>query len=477
MEKCDNFQNLLKLATLNDLKSFVAEYAVHDDNLRTSLTDFLNKKYNKNAETTDTYIDQMRSAFVEQINLGDRWHRYEVTDWSAIMCNVDRLIKKGWTLLEVGNADTVALMAAEFFTAFAHNFDEQEFLNETEDEYLDIATTADNLGQLLLEALTHPSISQGTKERVMDALHHFSSTDVPYSLENYGFYDFDKLITNISLSVENDEDTLTMLDRQIAQHDGQDDQHTYIERKLELLRQKGRDKEADDTEQKYIHLKEIRMVVAERMLQAKNFDGAINQAHQGMLDADVTKAPHIRGEWEKYLLYIYQTMDDKDKIIGQLRHLFIQGYGVRKEHYHELKKLIPPTQWKAYFKQLVADAQLTFSQTFASNLLADLYVEEGETEPLFNFLNTSRRITLSQMNNYSKHAGEEHAPELLGKYIELLREEAKYHASTSGYEHIAESMRAMKELKGGTAAVHKLAEEFRVQYRRRRSMMREIMEF
>ncbi len=159
MEKCDNFQNLLKLATLNDLKSFVAEYAVHDDNLRTSLTDFLNKKYNKNAETTDTYIDQMRSAFVEQINLGDRWHRYEVTDWSAIMCNVDRLIKKGWTLLEVGNADTVALMAAEFFTAFAHNFDEQEFLNETEDEYLDIATTADNLGQLLLEALTHPSIS------------------------------------------------------------------------------------------------------------------------------------------------------------------------------------------------------------------------------------------------------------------------------------------------------------------------------
>lgn len=81
------------------------------------------------------------------------------------------------------------------------------------------------------------------------------------------------------------------------------------------------------------------------------------------------------------------------------------------------------------------------------------------------------------MNNYSKHAGEEHAPELLGKYIELLREEAKYHASTSGYEHIAESMRAMKELKGGTTAVHNLAEEFRVQYRRRRSMMREIMEF
>jgi hypothetical protein len=79
------------------------------------------------------------------------------------------------------------------------------------------------------------------------------------------------------------------------------------------------------------------MVVAERMLQAKNFDGAINQAHQGMLDADVTKAPHIRGEWEKYLLNIYQTMDDKDKIIGQLRHLFIQGYGVRKEQYHELK--------------------------------------------------------------------------------------------------------------------------------------------
>ena len=81
------------------------------------------------------------------------------------------------------------------------------------------------------------------------------------------------------------------------------------------------------------------------------------------------------------------------------------------------------------------------------------------------------------MNTYSKYAGEEHAAELLAKYAEMLRDQAKRHATAKSYSTIAESMRAMDELKGGKAAAHKLALEFRELYHRRPLMMKEIRNF
>lgn len=477
MSNDKDFQPLMKLATLADLKSFVADYAKRNDDFKKTLSDFLARKYNHNEKTTKDYVDKMHKAFEEYTDVGDRWKSFEITDWSAIMNNVEGLVKEGWKLLEVGNADTAALMAATFFTAFADDFDENEFLNATEYDDVDVGTTAENVGELLSKALTHPSISKKTKQDVMDALNAFSSTDVPYCLNNYGYYDFDGLLNELSQQVMSDDDTLTMLDKQIAQHAGQYDQHTYVERKLDLLRKLHRDKEADEVEQKFIHIEEIRRIVAGRMLAAKDYDGAIKQAREGMRDANDAKKPGITAQWDKYLLHIYQTMGDRGKTISQLRHLFINNWNSRKEYYHALKKLIPSADWKEYFHKLIADANLTFSPMFSHDLLADLYVEEGETEPVFNFLVSPRFESLELMNTYSKYAGEDHAEELLEKYVEMLRNEARRHATAKSYSIIADSMKTMKKLKGGKNTVHKLAMEFRELYHRRPLMMKEIRDF
>ncbi len=274
-----------------------------------------------------------------------------------------------------------------------------------------------------------------------------------------------------------DDDTLIMLDKQISQHAGQYDQHTYVERKLDLLRKLHRDKEADEVEQKFIYLEQIRRIVADRMLDAKDYAGAIKQVREGMQDADNAKKPGITAEWGKYLLHIYQTMGDKDKTISQLRHLFIDNRNSRKEYYHALKKLISATEWKEYFHGLIADAKLTFSPMFTHDLLADLYVEEGETEPIFHFPVSPRFESPELMNTYSKYAGEEHTSELLAKYKDMLRDEAKRHATAKSYSIIAESMRAMSKLKDGKDAAHHLALEFRELYRRRPLMMKEIKDF
>lgn len=393
------------------------------------------------------------------------------------MDNVDSLVKEGWKLLEVGNADTTALMAAAFFTAFADEFDENEFLNVTEYNNVDVGSTAENVGELLSKALTHPSISNIIKQKVMDELNAFSSTDVPYCLNNYGYYDFDELLNELSQLVLTDDDALRMLDKQISQHAGQYDQHTYVERKLDLLRKLHRDKEADEVEQKFIYLEQIRRIVADRMLDAKDYAGAIKQVREGMQDADNAKKPGITAEWGKYLLHIYQTMGDKDKTISQLRHLFIDNRNSRKEYYHALKKLISATEWKEYFHGLIADAKLTFSPMFTHDLLADLYVEEDETEPIFHFPVSPRFESTELMNTYSKYAGEEHTSELLAKYKDMLKDEAKRHATAKSYSIIAESMRAMSKLKDGKDAAHHLALEFRELYRRRPLMMKEIKDF
>ena len=97
----------------------------------------------------------MESVFSETKDIGDRWHRYEAKDWDAIFTEASNILDEGEKLLELGNADTAATIALEFFKQLCDTFDMNELYD---DEFLAGPLECKQAENLLIKALGHSNI-------------------------------------------------------------------------------------------------------------------------------------------------------------------------------------------------------------------------------------------------------------------------------------------------------------------------------
>ena len=147
------------------------------------------------------------------------------------------------------------------------------------------------------------------------------------------------------------------------------------------------------------------------------------------------------------------------------------------EYYHKLKLLIPKSDWKRYLNDLLKDTKIGNDSIFGSNILADIFVEEKDSESLYQLIKKQTYDQLIMLDHYSRFVNDDHAEELLALYTCRLKNEAEQNVNSRAYRRMANSMENMKKLKNGNSAVHQLAEYFRKTYYRRPSMMAEMKKF
>lgn len=471
----NNLEQLLQLSTHGELVAFCLDYAHENSNFEIDLMHFLRKKYIGNKDTTDEYVGQMRSAFKQTRNIGNRWHYFEDLDWPNIFSEALRLIEEGKKLLDVGNADTAATIAVEFFVQLSHTFDENSMFNQY-DEELPGDYECEQAEELLLNAIDHPNISAPVLHKILSQLKDISKTNLSHDLSNYDIFDFDDMLMQVSTRTMSPDDSLRLLDEQIRQHATDYDLHVYVERKIDLLRKNGRDAEADDVERQHIALPQIRQIVVDRLIGNSDYDKAIACVDGGIAEAE--KNHHIleADKWRKCILGIYEQTGNEAKQIEVCRLLFKSSGGCL-DYYHKLKALVAEAEWKPFLTELLNEANLSRRYTGWGCNLADIYVEEGDEENLYNFIMRNSSHSTDALDRYATHAGEEHAEEFLKLYTNLLKSVASGPANVKMYPRIAESMTCMTKLKGGKEAAHKLAVHFREHYRRRPNFMIEISKF
>ena len=467
----DDLEKLLQLSTRDDLILFSLGYAKGNKRFGDDLRAFLGKKYLCNAKTTSQYVRQMAKAFGATRDIGDSWHSYEVTDWSAVFTKAYEIVKEGRKLLGLGNADAAATIAVEFFKLLCKDFDQNE-ADLYEDEDMDCQFECGQAEELLLDALSHPNVSKGLKWRIVAEVNALSNRDV----SDYDLVDLDDLKLSVTMMSLSDEDRLVLLDGQIASHKDCGDQHVYVERKVALLRQMDRDADADKEEQRYIHLPEIRKIVVDRLVEQRQYDKAIECAKGGIGADNGRKVSFADFTWMERVLKIYELQGDKPSQIKAARDLFVSTHG-GAEYYHKLKALIPKGEWREWLRQLIADTPFTYLDGYGQSNLADIYVEEGEKEKLYELIKTQAEYNTTTLDYYARYTDSSHAEELLSLYTEVLKSMAEGGANRNKYPHIAKSMECMGLLEGGKEAAHKLAVFFREKYRRRTSMMAAIEKF
>ena len=194
MKELDKF---LELASLEDLKSFARSYAKIHKPFERDLTGFLAEKYLDEDEGASDAINRLEKAFMKTIDIGDRWHSYEVTDWDEVVKVGEKVLKDAQHLIEMGNAQAALQIAMRMFE-LGHEQD-LNYVDEM-DEWM-IGDIFERYGKLMVEALSDKNVLQNDKNDAIVLLRKM----VKSNLDDYGYIDMNHLLREAMAASQSDD--------------------------------------------------------------------------------------------------------------------------------------------------------------------------------------------------------------------------------------------------------------------------------
>ena len=458
--------DLMPLATLEDLRAFCQDYARKDKKFNKVLTKFLNERFIEDEDSAADFIARLEDAFGTEKNIGDRWHSYYVTDWDEICSVSTDVLKDARRLLDMGNASAALQIAMRMF-----ELTDAEDLNymyeDDEDGWL--IDVLEDYGKLLVESIGSDSVPQEEKDEVIGKLKMMVRSEI----RNLGYCDMGHLFQEASAASQSDDAMLRLLDEMISRPGLYDsDRAQYALRKIGILEKTGQTDEARKTIRQYLCLPEVRKHEVAKAVERKDYAEAVRLIKDGQKIA--TENNRSTKEWKELELDVYRRTNDKAKQTELCRELFVQERG-SMDYYHELKKLIDAKEWKAFLAQLLSETNM--QAWYSSSIEADIYVEEQDSERLFALLMDPSHHTLDMFDKYAHHLSATHSDEIITEYVSMVKDYATRNMGAKHYSRIRQAMEAMLKLNNGKAAAHQLAERFRDVYRRRPSLMAEISKF
>ena len=458
--------DLMPLATQEDLRAFCQDYARKDKKFNKELSKFLNERFIEDEDSAADFIARLEDAFGEEKNIGDRWHSYYVTNWDEVYSVSSDVLKDARRLLDMGNASAALQIAMRMF-----ELTDAEDLNYVDEDDGDwwLADTLESYGKLLVKSIGSESVPQEEKDEVIGKLKKMVKSEI----WNFGYCDMNHLLQEASAASQSDDAMLRMLDEMMSRPDIYDSNRAeYALRKITLLEKMGRKDDAMKVIEQYLYMPEVRKREVEKAVERKDFQDAITLIKDGQKIAEEKNRNIV--EWKELELDIYRRTLNWPMQAKLCRELFVL-HGGSMNYYHELKKIIDPKEWKAFLAKLLNDTSMR--SWYGFSIEADIYVEEQDSERLFALLMDAKHHSLDMFDDYAHHLKSTHSEELLTEYVSMLKDYAAKNMGAKHYSRIRQSMEAMQKLKNGNAAAHQLAEHFRDVYRRRPSFMTEIRKF
>ena len=458
--------DMMPLATLEDLRGFCQDYARKDKKFNKELTAFLNERFIEDEDSAADFIARLEDAFGEEKNIGDHWHSYYVTDWDEIYSVSTDVLKDARRLLEMGNASAALQIAMRMF-----ELTDAEDLNYVDEDDGDwwLADNLENYGKLLVESIGSDSVPQEEKDEVIGKLKKMVKSEI----WNFGYCDMSQLLQEASAASQSDDAMMRLLDEMMSQPGIRDgDRAEYALRKIALLEKMGRMDDAAKATTQYLYLPQIRKREIEKAVGRRDFQNAIKLIKEGQKIAE--EEDQSFAEWKELELDIYRRTLNWPMQAQLCRELFVLEGG-SMDYYHELKKLTDSKDWKPFLAKLLSETNM--DAWCGSSIEAEIYIEERDWERLFALLMDAKHHSLDMFDSYAHHLKSTHSEELLAEYVSMLKDYAAQNMGAKHYSRIRQYMESMLKLENGKIVANELAEYFREVYRRRPSFMAEISEF
>lgn len=459
-----DLDKLLELANLADLNLFVRRYSKKDQKFCKELTNYLSDLYLDEEEGASDALSDLEDAFSSSQNIGDRWHRFEVTDWNEV-CNVGRtVLKKAYQLAGLGNAKAALSIAIRMFELGIQG--DLNYVDEMDEG--NISDIYEQFGKLMIGTLSEDSISQEEKDNAINVLRNA----VKSQLHDYGYIDGNSLLREAIAASQSEEEMLETINQMLKETSSEYELAEYVRKKVELLTKMNKTKEAENTVKHYLYLPSIRKDEINKSIENNQLDAAFKLAEDGRKQA--LKNDKIQNDWLEIEFDICGKIGNTQKQIEISRTLFVSKRG-SKEDYQRLKKLIPKSQWPEFLTNMLNETKM--GHFLGSSIEADIYVAEKDINRLFELLMRNDHHTMEMYNSYAHYVNDNHAQTIVSEYIDLIKTYASSNMGAKHYSHIRYSMENLQKCKGGKEAAHQLAIHLRDTYSRRPSLLKEINSF
>ncbi len=456
----DELERLIAVANKDDLAEFLRSRAGCDPALRNALVRHIKLRYVNPSKANNTdyarLVHQTLQACVDT-------HRtryndyYDETNWDEVANQACALVEKGEKLLLAGNAWAAVTIAMEVLDTIDDMMDESLVY----DDDADIGCACESAGDLLLKAIDAPSINEGQRRETISRVKELTASEI----ENYGFYNFSDLVTRLSEKVLNGDDTISLLNDLIAnapsyQREG------YVLQKINLLGKMGRTQEREATIDEFISVPRVRELRMRELIAAGRYADALRVIAAGISQAQSSGAYGREREWLKHKMKVLGLMGDTAAQVDVARQLFLSSGYQAMEYYHVLKQLIPAKQWKAQLAAMLAS-----EHNLSNDSLAKIYIEEKDLDKLMAMVSNQQYNRLDTIMDYAVHLRKTHSAELIPLLDHDIRDYADCNMGRNHYEHLADALRVMRNLKGGRAIAKDLAAHLCAAYPRRRAMV------
>ncbi|GHU02543.1 hypothetical protein FACS1894147_04650 [Spirochaetia bacterium] len=174
---------------------------------------------------------------------------------------------------------------------------------------------------------------------------------------------------------------------------------------------------------------------------------------------------HRPGEWEDFLLEIAGKEKDSTAI-RKTSFLFIKDF-FNEKYYRIYKAAFTEEEWPEEMENLIQHYE--GKKDWFNDSLANLLAAEKEAERLMDY--NEKHLAADKMSAYHKYFADEFPEKTLALFRKAVDHYAEKNVGRSCYGQIAQWLKMMKKIKGGTKVVAEMIGQYQIQYKNRRVMM------
>lgn len=262
---------------------------------------------------------------------------------------------------------------------------------------------------------------------------------------------------------------LKSLDEKIKNVSERYNKERYVIEKIEILEEVGNFDEMQQTIDEYLKFPGVRRMRLESLIRERKYDLAMELIQGGIAVAEMEGHSGTVLDWKDELLRIAQYQNDKTEVLRLAEDLLYKGREYRK-YYDILKAETPTENWDSTLTRLISNIKSGAGLWGFNRFLADVLVEHQKWSELFDQCKKGGVEYLEQYEKYLRPAFDQEIYEI---YLSFIEEQATI-TNQKAYEYVAHYLKRLKTFSGGNKKAAELIAQYRVVYKRRRNMMKEL---
>lgn len=245
----------------------------------------------------------------------------------------------------------------------------------------------------------------------------------------------------------------------------------YVIEKIEILEEVGRLYEMQQTIDEYLEFPGVRRIKLEALIQEKEYALAIELIQGGIAVAEINGHAGTVSDWKDELLRVVQYQNDKKEILRLAEDLLYNGRGNNNKKYYEILKAETPAEnWDSTLTRVLSNIQSGDSLWGFNRFRAEVLVEHQKWDELFD---QCKKGGIEYLDQYEKHLRPAFDQEIYEIYLKFIEHQATV-TDQKAYENVAHFLKRLKTFSNGNKKVAELIAQYRVVYKRRKNMMKEL---